>query len=271
MMIYDSKKLGRKLLAKDYGCILLAVLVVTLLAGSGFNLIHAYNAYTYGLGYSEILTFDLTYEFDVPIPILIPYFGILSYIVMSIALIRFFLQPLTNGLCIMFIDMHHDTKGGIHSVFQDTFSSSYWRYLGGYLWERFFILLWSMLLWIPGIIKHYAYSMNRYILAEYKSVSITRALDISKRMTKGYKMELFFFDLSYFGWMVLSILTLGLLNFLYVRPYYLASKAALYLKIKENALENKRISYYELKIPEPVKTASTYQSIAIANQSGTLK
>ena len=271
-MIYDSKVLGRKLVSNNYLNTLLAVLLVTLLAGHGQNLTNSTNAFSYAIGYRDYLTHDLSaLGLDVTLPVFPAYFLTLSYIAMGIGFIRFFLQPFNSGLCIMFIDIHKDIPADIHTVFTDTMSRNYLRYLGGYLWEHLFISLWSLLLWVPGIIKHYAYSMNRYIIAEYKTVSVIRALDISKRMTRGYKMELFFFDLSFIGWFLLSIITFGLLDLLYVRPYYLASKAALYMKIKEDALSKRRVSYYDLKVPEPTDVVQpVHQSIAIENISGSL-
>ncbi len=67
-----------------------------------------------------------------------------------------------------------------------------------------FVSLWSMLFIIPGIIASYRYRFALYNLLENPSLSIPEALEMSKRQTVGYKMQLFVLDLSYYGWMLLA-------------------------------------------------------------------
>ena len=69
-----------------------------------------------------------------------------------------------------------------------------------------FVFLWSMLFVFPGIIAYYRYSFALYNLYEDPEIDIMEALNLSKRQTQGYKMELFKLDLSYMGWILLSIL-----------------------------------------------------------------
>ncbi len=69
-----------------------------------------------------------------------------------------------------------------------------------------FVFLWSMLFVIPGVIAFYRYSFALYHLYEDPELGIMEALNLSKRQTQGYKMELFKLDLSYMGWLLLSIL-----------------------------------------------------------------
>ena len=69
-----------------------------------------------------------------------------------------------------------------------------------------YIFLWSMLFVFPGIIAYYRYSFALYNLYENPEMSIMEALNLSKRQTQGYKMELFKLDLSYMGWILLSTL-----------------------------------------------------------------
>lgn len=68
----------------------------------------------------------------------------------------------------------------------------------------FFIILWSMLFVIPGVIAAYRYSFAMYNLYENPGIGVMEALDMSKRQTLGYKSQLFTLDLSYFGWMLLA-------------------------------------------------------------------
>ena len=59
---------------------------------------------------------------------------------------------------------------------------------------------------------------------------------MSKAMTQGHKGDLFIFDLSFFGWMLLSGLTCGILGIVYVNPYMYTAHAGLYDALKDNAL-----------------------------------
>lgn len=75
-----------------------------------------------------------------------------------------------------------------------------------------FIALWSMLFVIPGIVAAYRYRFALYNLYENPGIGIMEALNMSKRQTTGYKMQLFMLDLSYFGWTFLASLPAALLE-----------------------------------------------------------
>ena len=86
------------------------------------------------------------------------------------------------------------------------------------LWQFLWIFLWSLLFIIPGIIKSLAYSMMPYIVAEYKNISVTKAMKISMIITRGHLMDVFILELSFIGWVLLSCLTLGI-GFVVLQPY----------------------------------------------------
>ena len=98
-----------------------------------------------------------------------------------------------------------------------------------------YIMLWSLLLVIPGIIKAYSYFMVPYILAENPNISRERAFEISKRATSGEKWRMFLFDLSFFGWYLLGALCFGI-GVLFVVPYYAAAHAELYGALRFKAV-----------------------------------
>lgn len=114
-----------------------------------------------------------------------------------------------------------------------------------------FVFLWSLLFVIPGIVMGYAYSMTGYIIYENPNLSPSRALQISKTMTAGYKGELFVFDLSYLGWNLLSGLTLGLLGVFYVNPYYDAAHAGIYETLRDSALRRGILRPEDFGMPSP--------------------
>ncbi len=106
--------------------------------------------------------------------------------------------------------------------------------------------LWSMLFVIPGIVKGYSYSLAMYIKSENPQISASQAIELSKKMTNGRKMDLFVLDLSYIGWFLLSGITFNILGILYVLPYYQAAKAFAYEEIKEEALSKQVVTESEL-------------------------
>ena len=110
--------------------------------------------------------------------------------------------------------------------------SVYGRNLITMFLRNLFTVLWTLLFIIPGIIKSYEYSMIPYILADDPTLDRRAAFARSKELTQGSKWALFVFDLSFVGWWLLSGLTLGILNILYVSPYYNAAKAKIYLELK---------------------------------------
>ena len=95
-----------------------------------------------------------------------------------------------------------------------------------------YTLLWSLLLIIPGLIKSYSYAMTPYIMAEKPDMSVNDAITKSRQIMNGHKWQLFCLDLSFTGWMLLSMVTLGL-GLIYVWPYYNAARAAFYREIKK--------------------------------------
>lgn len=80
------------------------------------------------------------------------------------------------------------------------------KILGLQIVMYFFILLWSMLFLIPGIIAAYRYRFAILNLCENPGIGIMEALDMSKRQTVYYKLQLFLLDLSYLGWTLLASL-----------------------------------------------------------------
>ena len=72
--------------------------------------------------------------------------------------------------------------------------------------EGIFIFLWSMLFVIPGIVAAYRYSFAMLNLCENPDLGVMEALDLSKRQTNGYKMQLFLLQLSFIGYQLAAAL-----------------------------------------------------------------
>lgn len=94
--------------------------------------------------------------------------------------------------------------------------------------KNLFIFLWALLFIVPGIVKAYSYRMVPYIIKEHPEISGTQAITLSRQMMNGHKWNTFVLDLSFLGWHILSILTLGILEIFFVTPYIQATDAELY-------------------------------------------
>ena len=109
--------------------------------------------------------------------------------------------------------------------------NQYGRYLGGSLLMALYVLLWCLLLIVPGIVKSYAYAMTPYILSDRPDLDADDCIHESRMMMKGYKWKLFCMDLSFIGWAILCLFTLGI-GFFWLQPYIEASHAKFYEELK---------------------------------------
>lgn len=89
------------------------------------------------------------------------------------------------------------------------------KFIALYIVEMAFIVLWSMAFVVPGVIAAYRYRFAEFNLFENPDLGIFEALDMSKRQTMGYKMQLFWLDMSYFGWSCLAVLPVIAESYLY--------------------------------------------------------
>ena len=93
-----------------------------------------------------------------------------------------------------------------------------------------FIVLWSLLFIIPGIVKGLSYAMTPFILEEHPEMTASQAIKASMKLMEGHKMELFILGLTFIGWEILACLTMGI-GFLFLNPYMNAVYAAFYRSI----------------------------------------
>lgn len=100
-----------------------------------------------------------------------------------------------------------------------------WSYFGDWknlatVWihETIMIFLYFLLLIVPGIIKTISYSLVPYILVDDPNMSSGDVLDLSSKMMNGHKMDYFKLELSFIGWHLLAVLTLGILE-IWIAPY----------------------------------------------------
>ena len=138
--------------------------------------------------------------------------------------------PLAYGFAILFFDLFREGKpidiGKLFDGFKD-----FGRVWGTLILVAIYTILWTCLLIIPGIVKSYSYALTPFILKDEPELKYNAAIEKSMRMMDGYKMKLFLLDLSFIGWMILSVLTLGI-GLLFLQPYMNTARAAFYEDLK---------------------------------------
>ena len=114
---------------------------------------------------------------------------------------------------------------------------NYGSYLVTGVLVNVFTFLWSLLFVVPGIIKALSYSQANYVIHDNPRLKGKEAIEISKRMTNGFKGDLFSMYLSFIGWYILVGLTGGILS-IYVTPYVETTAAMYYENLKRYSIEN---------------------------------
>lgn len=147
-----------------------------------------------------------------------------------------FISPLTLGILSFFTKISRNQFVELAEVF-GKFKTIWLKSIGLNLWISLKILLWSLLLVIPGIIASISYSMAFYIMAEDEQVGINQAVEISKVMMQGYKMQYFVLQLSFIGWAILCSIPC-FLGYLWLIPYMQTTMANFYNKVSANYRAN---------------------------------
>ncbi len=142
------------------------------------------------------------------------------------------LAPISVGMVWAFVLLNRQQVPELGVLLRGFTAEGYLNNVVVLLLRNIFIFLWALLLIIPGIIKAYAYWMTPYILADDQAQDKAQAITQSRTMMQGHKGQLFLLHLSFIGWLILSIFTLGILYLLYVRPYMMSAEARFYENLK---------------------------------------
>lgn len=138
--------------------------------------------------------------------------------------------PFEVGNCRFYIDAHYSEPK--YKLLLHGFTSNYINIILIQLLRQIKIFLWSLLFIIPGMIKSYETFMIPYLLAENPDIHRREAFETSRRMMEGNKLNVFWLNLSFIGWIILSTFTGGLAYIFFVGPYYDAALTNMALRIK---------------------------------------
>ena len=94
------------------------------------------------------------------------------------------------------------------------------------------IFLLAILLIVPGVWFYFNLFPLPYVITENPNITYKDAVYISTNMTKGRLQEITFLYMSFLGWFVLSILSLGVSSF-FSWHYFECSKCLYYIELKK--------------------------------------
>ncbi len=101
------------------------------------------------------------------------------------------------------------------------------------------IILWTLLIILPGIMAHYRYGYAKYIFATTNEITAGEAIAKSKKLTDGNKGQLFSLDFSFIGWFLIGVITCGL-GLVFVLGYHEIVTAMYYKKITESSVSDEK-------------------------------
>lgn len=136
--------------------------------------------------------------------------------------------PLTIATYWFYLDLVRRENTSIEKVFsiyQDgkTFS----KVIIASIVQGILVFLWFLLLIIPGIIKGLAYSQLFFILRDHPQLTTLEAITESRKRMNGLKWKYFLMNLSFIGWGILCLFTVGI-GLLWLIPYVGATMATFY-------------------------------------------
>lgn len=126
------------------------------------------------------------------------------------------LIPLTIGTIKYFMSISKDKEPEVEDMFKPYKNA--FRMIGAVVFSSLIVLGGFILFIIPGIYFAYALALVPYLLITKPKTKVLDIIDLSIKQMKGHKWELFKFELSFIGWHILSVLTIGLL-YIWVIPY----------------------------------------------------
>ena len=141
-------------------------------------------------------------------------------------------MPLTWSFAVMFLDFIRGEKLESGKLFEGYKDLS--RVFVTYLLYFIAVTIGLILFFVPGIIIAFMFAQTPYILRDDKDLGAIDVLKKSADMMKGHKMQLFLLYLSFIGWAILAVLTLGI-GFLFLSPYINTTLAHYYEDLKKES------------------------------------
>jgi uncharacterized membrane protein len=142
--------------------------------------------------------------------------------------------PMYVGLAFFFLSLSRKQNPTIKDLFSGF--NNFLTALVAFLLVGLYTILWMLLLIIPGIMAAISYSQTFLLLADNPSMSASEAIEKSKKMMDGNKLNFFYLGLRFIGWSLLCVLTFGI-GFLWLIPYMQVTFAKFHDDIKNGTIE----------------------------------
>lgn len=222
MQASDHRANARAALSGNWGNAILVSLLAGIIGGTGLD---------FNLNFDISETSDLFMDLPANLGVLAT--GVMSAV--GVVLAIFALALIIVGIVLGGVMKLGEARYNLNlidrkeAVVRDLFTQFY-RFKPAFimnLLQELYVLLWSLLFVIPGIVASYSYAMAPYILLEDPDCTGSEALRRSKALMDGNKLDLFVLDLSFIGWSILAAMTMGI-GSLWLNPYTKASRASFY-------------------------------------------
>lgn len=244
----DFRRLSREALSGKWLTAVLAGLVTAVLTGeplSGFKVNFDASNLNVSINYAGQKLLEIGNSSDIlgAVKYLI---GPLAGVVLAFALVFFVIGSIVSvGYARFNLDLVDRRDAVIETLFK--YFAQWKTAVAAKLLRTFYTFLWTLLFIVPGVVAEYSYAMTSYIIAENPEISASEAIEQSKEMMRGNRFRLFCLRMSFIGWDILAICTLGVGN-LWLIPYRQAATAAFYREV--SGTENIECAEFEVENEE---------------------
>lgn len=118
--------------------------------------------------------------------------------------------PLALGLTMVFLNIFRQKDTGPMEIFYGF--EFMFKAIGLRIVSTFFIIMWTFLLIVPGIMAAYRYRLAFYILADDPKKGIFQCINESKYLMGGNKSKMFCLDFSFIGWSLLCTIPVAIFS-----------------------------------------------------------
>lgn len=228
MSAKEHRAAARAALSGRWGLAIAAGLVATAIMG-GMSFSFSFPANFENESFYESFNYLSTEEIIAVIAIMVSVFAVIFLIAYVWgSLYGMFSSIIQAGYCSFNLKLVDDEDPAFRNLFSQFRKSK--AIIIAYLLRFLFESIGYMLFIVPGIIISYNYALVPFILADNPCVSGKEALKMSREMMYGNRWRLFCLQFSFIGWILLTILSLGI-GSIWLTPYQNAALASFYREL----------------------------------------
>ena len=179
-----------------------------------------------------LISFTLSFLLDKFLPLsysLFSYKGSSVDLDLSNSIITFLMTPISVGYSLYVLNFVRGKEFKIEDLFSKIkYILPIWAIV---IIIDIFTSIGFIFLIIPGIIISLMFAMSSYVMAD-SDIKVDKVLKDSADLMKGHKWDYFVFSLSFIGWILLCVITIGI-ALVYVEPYILVAEALYYEELKK--------------------------------------